>query len=95
MGQIDGQKGHNMSIQEEILKSIDIMVQRAIKKYQITEVASVVEAVNGEKYTVSLDGNRFDVKDGINLKPSVGTPVWIKLPNGTGNLSGAYIMAKR
>lgn len=84
-----------MSIQQEILKSIDIMVQEALKKYEHTEIATVIEAVNGDKYTVSVDGTQYDVKDGINLNPSIGTPVWVKLPYGTGNMTGAYIMAKR
>ncbi len=84
-----------MSIKEEILKAIDILVQKAIEKYEHNEIATVVEAVNGNKYAVMIDGTRYEVKDGINLKPSVGTPVWVKLPYGTGNMTGAYIMAKR
>ena len=84
-----------MSIQAEILKSIEIMVQEALRKYEKTEMAAVVEAVNGDKYVVTIDGYQYEVKDGINLRPSVGTPVWVKLPNGTGNMTGAYIMAKR
>ncbi len=84
-----------MSIQAEILRSIEIMVQEALKKYERTEVAAVVESANNGKYMVSIDGYQYEVKDGINLNPSVGTPVWVKLPNGTGNMTGAYIMAKR
>lgn len=84
-----------MSIQSEILKSIEIMVQEALRKYEKTEVAAVVEAVSGDKYVVTIDGYQYEVKDGINLRPSVGTPVWVKLPNGTGNMTGAYIMARR
>ena len=84
-----------MSIQAEILKSIEIMVQEALRKYEKTEMAAVVEAVNGDKYVVTIDGYQYEVKDGINLRPSVGTPVWVKLPYGTGNMTGAYIMAKR
>lgn len=84
-----------MSIQQEVLRSIEIMVQESIAKFQNTEIASVVEEVNGDKYIISIDGNRYEVKDGINLQPSVGTPVWIKLPYGKGNMTGAYIMAKR
>ena len=84
-----------MSIQAEILKSIEIMVQEALRKYEKTEMAAVVEAVKGDKYIVTIDGYQYEVKDGINLNPSIGTPVWVKLPNGTGNMTGAYIMAKR
>lgn len=84
-----------MSIQQEVIHSIEIMVQEAISKLMNTEVASVVEEIRGNDYIISIDGNRFSVKDGINLKPKVGTPVWIKCPNGKGNMTGAYIMAKR
>lgn len=84
-----------MSIQAEILKSIEIMVQEALRKYEKTEVAAVVEAVRNGKYVVTIDGYQYEVNDGINLRPSVGTPVWVKLPNGTGNMTGAYIMARR
>lgn len=71
------------------------MVQEAINKNITSEVASVVEAVNGDKYTVSIDGMRYEVKDGVNINPKIGTPVWVKMPNGKGNMTGAYIMAKR
>lgn len=84
-----------MSIQQEVLRSIEIMVQESIAKFQNTELASVVEEVNGSEYIVSIDGNRFAVKDGINLQPTVGTPVWVKCPYGRGNMTGAYIMARR
>ena len=84
-----------MSIQAEILRSIEIMVQEALKKYERTELAAVVEGTHNGKYVVSTDGKSYEVKDGINLHPSVGTPVWIKLPYGTGNMTDAYIMAKR
>lgn len=84
-----------MSIQQEILKSIEIMVQESIDKLQNAEIASVVEAVNDGMYTVSIDGYKFEVKDGVNLRPSVGTPVWVKCPYGKGNMTGAYIMARR
>lgn len=84
-----------MSIQQEVLKSIEIMVKESIAKFMNTEVASVVEEINGNDYIVSIDGNRFAVKDGINLRPTVGTPVWVKCPYGRGNMTGAYIMARR
>lgn len=84
-----------MSIQQEVLRSIEIMVQESIAKFQNTEIASVVEEKNGSDYIVSIDGNRYAVKDGINLQPKVGTPVWVKLPYGRGNMTGAYIMARR
>lgn len=84
-----------MSIQEELLKSIEIMVEEAARRVQVAEYASVVEAVNNGKYTVSIDGNRYEVKDGVNLQPTVGMPVWVKCPYGKGNMSGAYIMARR
>ena len=84
-----------MSIQAEIIRSIEIMVQEALRKYEKTEVAAVVEATRNGKYVVTIDGYQYEVSDGINLRPSVGTPVWVKLPNGTGNMTGAYIMARR
>lgn len=84
-----------MSIQDELLKSIQIMIDEAAKKVQSAEYASVVESVKNGKYTVSIDGYKYEVKDGINLQPTVGTPVWIKCPYGIGNMTGAYIMARR
>jgi len=84
-----------MSIQDELLKSMQIMINEAAKKIQPAEYASVVESVNNGKYTVTIDGYQFEVKDGINLQPTVGTPVWVKCPYGQGNMTGAYIMARR
>ena len=84
-----------MSIQDELLKSMQIMIEEAAKKIQSAEYASVVESVRNGKYTVSIDGYKYEVKDGINLQPTVGTPVWVKCPYGKGNMTGAYIMARR
>lgn len=84
-----------MSIQQEFLKSIEIYVKEAILKYINPEIASVVEEINGSEYIVSIDGNRFAVKDGVNLQPSVGTAVWVRCPYGKGNMTGAYIAARR
>ena len=71
------------------------MVEEAARRVSVAEYASVVEAVNNGKFTVYIDGNRYEVKDGVNLQPTVGTPVWVKCPYGKGNMSGAYIMARR
>lgn len=84
-----------MSIQQEVLRSIEIMVKEAIAKYENTEIASVVEEVNGNQYIITIDGNSYAVKDGVKLNPTVGTPVWVKLPYGKGNMTDAYIMARR
>ena len=84
-----------MSVQDELLKSIQVMIDTAIDQRKFVEVASVVEEIRGNKYVVTIDGGKYEVKDGINLKPEAGTPVWIKLPNGRGNMTGAYIMARR
>lgn len=82
-----------MNIQEEILKSIETMVEKTILKFQNPDVASVVTGIHNGKYQVSINGADYYVKDGVGISPGVGTAVWIHIPNG--NLKNAYIAALR
>lgn len=70
------------------------MVQKAIVKYQILDVATVVAEVKNNKYKVTIDGAEYWLKDGVGITGlSTGTPVWVHLPNG--KIGDAYIAAKR
>lgn len=82
-----------MNIQEEILKSIELMLQKALEKHQTSDVASVVTEIKNNKYKVTINGADYWVKDGVGIKPAVGTLVWIHVPNG--QIGNAYISARR
>lgn len=73
-----------MTIKDEIIKTVDIMVKSAFKniKTDKTLPAVVTSAVNG-KYVVAIDGTNHTVKCAIpNLELKVGQSVWVKIPNG-------------
>ena len=82
-----------MDIKGEILKSIEIMVQKAIEKNQTLDIASVVTDIKNNKYKVIINGSEYWVKDGVGINPSIGMPVWLRVPSG--NYSLMYICAKR
>lgn len=82
-----------MSIQDEILKSIDIMVRKSIEQYQKLDVASVVTEIKDNKYKVTIDGADYYVKDGVGINPVVGMSVWVHIPNS--DMKNAYIAARK
>lgn len=83
-----------LSIQDELISTIETLVSRAIDKQNRTrDVVSVVTGVNNGLYEIIIDGQKYWVKDGVNVSPTTGTNVWVKIPNGNINL--AYIAALR
>lgn len=82
-----------MNIQEEIIKAINVIVEKNIEKYQLLDVPSVVTGVKNGKYKVTINGAEYYVKDGVNINPAIGTLVWIHIPNG--DIKNAYISARR
>ena len=81
-----------MDIQNEIIQAIDILIQKRLPTTRM-DIPTVVLGVEGDKYKVKIDGIDYNVKDGIGLSPTVGTKVWVHLPNGKIDL--AYIAARR
>lgn len=69
-----------MSIQEEIIKTVETIVQKYLGRLNMSrDVVSVVTAISGNKYKVNIDGTDYWVKDGIGLNLTVGTQVWIRI----------------
>ena len=69
-----------MSIQEEIIKTVETIVQKYIGRLNMSrDVVSVVTAISGDKCKVKIDGTDYWVKDGIGLNLTVGTQVWIRI----------------
>lgn len=81
-----------MDIQQEIIQAIDILIQKRVSSTPM-DIPTVVLGVDGDTYKVNIDGVDYNVKDGINLNPTIGTKVWVHLPNG--KINQAYIAAKR
>lgn len=72
-------------IQDEIIKTIEIMVNGVLKKKMKTssrDVATVILENKDDKYRVNIDGHDYWLKDGIGLGLKVGMPVWIRVVNG-------------
>ncbi len=83
-----------MSIQDELFKSIEILVQKALEKHNISRtVASTVEAISGSKYKCNIDGAEFWLKNGSGASLSRGTAVWVHIPNN--KMNNAFIMGRR
>lgn len=82
-----------MELFDEIFKAIEIMVQKKIEYLINQDIATIVLQRNGEKYKVNLNGADYWIKDGVNLSPTVGSSVWVHIPNG--NYNNAYICAKK
>lgn len=40
-------------------------------------MVTVVTEINGDEYKVNIDGGNYWVKDGVNISPTVGMPVWV------------------
>lgn len=82
-----------MNIQDEILKSIDLIVQKALEKYKDNDVIGMVTAVNGDVCTVSINGASYNVKNGIGINLTPGNQVWLRIPNN--NYKNMYIASKK
>ena len=91
--QIQNKKEDNIDIGAEILKSIEILVNRKIENYKADcTFASVIKQKNTNGTYVILDssGGERTVKCCIpNLTLNVGQRVWVKMPMG--KLSGIHI----
>lgn len=81
-----------MDIQSEILQAIEILIKKNLPPSKV-DIPTVVIGIEGDRYLVQVDAGQYRVKDGINLNPTIGTKVWLHLPNG--NINQAYIAAKR
>ena len=72
------------------------MVNKAIdKRTPAFDVTGAVLEVKGNKYKVKIDGGEYWLKDGVNINPSVGSSVWVRVPNRNRSMNDAYICAKR
>lgn len=81
----------DMSIQDEIIKTVEMVVKKYISKIDVSrDVVSVVTAISNNKYKVTVDGVDHWLKDGIGLNLTVGTQVWIRIVG-----KEMYIASKR
>ena len=81
----------NMSIQEEIIETVEMVVKKYVGRLNISrDVISVVTAISDDKYKVTVDGVEHWLKDGIGLNLTIGTQVWIRIVG-----KEMYIASKR
>ena len=82
-----------MDILNEIYQTIDNIVQRRMEQSGLNnQVQAIVlgSSANG-KYTISVNGAKYSVRDGVGINPKPNTPVWVCIPNNDWNK--AYICA--
>ena len=85
-----------MTIKDEIIKTVDIMVKSALKKqsYDRTFLSIISEAHGNETYTIMYEGQKHKVKCGIpNLELKTGQQVWVTVP--CGDLKGRFVSGVR
>jgi hypothetical protein len=83
-----------MSIQDELFKSIEILVSKYLEKQQISRtIASTVEAISDGKYKCNIDGATYYLKNGSGATLSRGTAVWVHIPQN--KIGNAFIMGTR
>ena len=81
----------NMSIQDEIINTVETVVKKYLDNLKISrDVPSVVTAISNNKYRLEFDGETHWLKDGIGLNLTVGTQVWIRIVG-----KEMYIASKR
>lgn len=86
-----------MNIQREILRTIEVIVQKAIEDLNIPrDVPTIIKEQDLKgNYLVTIDGSDYWVKDGVGLGVLAPmTSVWVHIPYSD-NLSSAFIIAKR
>lgn len=87
----------NSSVQDEILRTIDIFIQKRIEQLNLSrEVPSVVQEYRkgDNRYRVMIDGVFYWVIDGVGISDlKVSSSVWVRIPNN--NISDAYICGLR
>ncbi len=83
-----------MSVQEELIKTIETMLQKNNHNNQYSrDVSSVVTNINNDKFEVKIENSVYWIKNGVGVTLHIGDPVWVHIPNG--NLNEMFIMAKK
>ena len=83
-----------MSIQDELLNTIETFVDKTLSKKIFTRVIpSVVTGIENGKYKVNIDGNNYLIKDAVGINPTVGMGVWVMIPES--GIGQSFIVGKR
>lgn len=84
-----------MTIKDEIIKIIEILLNKEIKKIKADKTyPSVITSVLDGKYVVTLNGSNYTVKCAIpNVELKSGQQVWVTVP--CGDLKEMFIFGLR
>ena len=83
-----------MDIRDEIIKSIEVMVDKSLENQKTTVTKpAIVESIKNNKYKVTVDGTSIYVYDSVGCDPTIGAGVWIQIPNG--DIGNAFITGLR
>ena len=81
-----------MDILQEIYQTVDNIVQRRMEQSGLNnQIQAIVLGSSNGKYTISVNGAKYSVRDGVGINPKPNTPVWVCVPNNDWNK--AYICA--
>lgn len=82
-----------MNIQREIIKTIDVIVQKRIEAIVGSisyDIATTVEEVVGGKCRVTISGTTYLLEVGTGISPVANDTVWVHVPNG--KITNAFIL---
>lgn len=82
-----------MNIQNEIIKTIELIVQKTVENQQNLDVSSVVIDINENKAIVVVDGNTYEVNNTLGLKK--GDNVWLHIPNSRKNINQMFMITPK
>lgn len=74
-----------MEIRDEILSSIQILVNKAVENLVRTDIEALVTNASGKYCTVVIDGTEYKVKNGTNIEFTVGNRCLVHCINGDFN----------
>ena len=73
-----------MDIRDEIINSMDIMIQKSLEKNRQTNTrVGTVTAIQDGKYQVTIDGATYSMYDSVGCDPQVGQSVLIQTSGGS------------
>lgn len=77
----------------QMVNEIIKIIEKKIKKTSTKMISSVITDKKDDKYVCTIDGVKYEVKNGTNISFKNGDKIWICRPNGS--VRQQFIFARR
>lgn len=84
-----------MDIKSTLLETIQLMIDKSLERSQPKLVLGMVRGIVGDVYSVMINGQQYQLRDGVGCSPTVGGSVWVMCPNGSKNMNDAFIISAK